>query len=134
MDKDTPPEIIAGTIVPKTGRLRLTEQKSAIRLSGTHLAQTLSSVSSVSPVFEQTSILALEESFKHLRDSELHVYAHDDQAIGPRIGVRDVAEPTLKALANFEKERRARLSERVWWAVGGVLLAAATAYFTWLAS
>lgn len=129
---DNKPANIAGTIVPKTATVSLSGQRATVRLSGSHLAQTLSSVSSVAPHVEQTSILALEETFKSLRDAELHVYANDDQPIGPRVGVTDVAEPTLKALANFERERRGRLAERVWWFVGSVILAAVTAYLGWL--
>ena len=129
---DNKPETIAVTIVPKTATLTLTGQRAAVRLSGSHLAQTLSSVSSVAPHIEQTSILALEETFKVLRDAELHVYANDDQPIGPRVGVTGVAEPTLKALANFERERRGRIGERVWWLIGSLILAAVTAYLGWL--
>jgi len=125
-------ETITGTVVPRTGKLSVTGQRAGVHLSGSHLAQTLSSVSSVSPYIEQTSILALEDSFKHLRDAELHVYANDDQPIGPRLRVSGVAEPTLKALANFERERRARIGERVWWLIGSGILAAVTAYLGWL--
>lgn len=123
MNDDDKPEMIAGTIVPKTGKLEVSGARPSLLVSGTHLAHTLNSVSSVAPLVEQTSILSLEETFKGLRDAELHVYAHDDQPIGPRVGITSVAEPTLKALANFERERRGRISERTWWIVGSTILA-----------
>jgi hypothetical protein len=123
MGDDDKPDFIATSIVPKTGRLTMEGERPTLLLSGTHLAQTLNSVSSVAPWIEQTSILALEESFKGMRDAELHVYANDDQPIGPRIGVTAVAEGTLKALANFERERRSRIGERIWWILGSTILA-----------
>jgi hypothetical protein len=129
---DEKPETIGETIVPKTATLAVTGHRATVRLSGSHLAQTLSSVSSVAPYIEQTSILSLEATFKSLRDAELHIYANDDQPIGPRVGVTGVAEPTLKALASFERERRGRIGERVWWLVGSLVLAAVTAYLGWL--
>lgn len=99
---------------------------------GADLTQTLSSVSSVAPSIEQTSIRNLEPIFKKFTDSEVGVYAVDDQPIGPRIGITDVPEPTLKALAGVVVQQRARISDRRWFIVGGGLLALVTGVVAWI--
>lgn len=96
------------------------------------LRQTLSAVSSVAPSIEQTSIRDLEKTFGALRDAELFVYAADEQSIGPRIGVTNVAEATLKALATYEKERRSRINDRKWHIIGGGLAALVTGIVAWI--
>jgi hypothetical protein len=97
-------------------------------------------VSSVAPPQEQLAISDAEPLFKKLSDAELYVFASDNLPIGVRIGLKGVAEPTLKALANFEQERRkgerevrSRRVERLWWMFGLVATAGLSVLFTWLA-
>jgi hypothetical protein len=115
------PKAIAGTILPPPPKQQSAALANWVLYGGDSLSSTLSSVSSVAPSYQQTSILSLEKTFEDLRDSQLHVFAHDDQPIGPRIGMTEVPEPTLKALANYERERRSRISERTWFIVGGAI-------------
>lgn len=96
------------------------------------LGETLNSVSSVAPTIQQTSIRSLEPIFKRFTDTEVAVYATDDQPIGPRIGVSDVPEPTLKAIASVEVQRRGRLSDRKWHIVGGGLAALVAGVVAWI--
>jgi hypothetical protein len=103
-----------------------------MKLQSARLSQTLAAVSSVAPTYQQTSIKNLEPVFKKFTDLEVQVYAKDDQPIGPRIGVADVPESTLKAIAGVEVERRVRISDRAWYIVGGLLLAVATGIGAWI--
>ena len=57
-------------------------------------------------VDEQTAVLSLEGKLVNLAPPVLYALAHDTEAVGPRIGVSNVPEPTLKALAAYEWERR----------------------------
>jgi len=95
-------------------------------------AETLSSVSSVAPTIQQTSIRSLESIFKQFTDTEVAVYAMDDQPIGPRICIADVPEPTLKALASVEVQQRGRRSDRRWHIIAGGLAALVAGVVAWI--
>ncbi len=64
---------------------------------------------------ERDAILELGPTFTSLEEPVLHTLAHDGEPIGPRISNPGVPEPTLKALANFELERRRGERERRRW-------------------
>lgn len=134
-------DVVAGTVLPTTrayslragtGKYEITGNAATLRYSGVNLRQTLTAVSSVAPTAQQTSIKNLEPLFRKLTDTEVNVYAMDEQPIGARIGVQDVPEPTLKAIASFEVQRRGRVSDRTWYVVGGLLLAVATGVGAWI--
>lgn len=55
---------------------------------------------------EQTAVLSLEEKFVKLAPPVLYAPARDTEAVGPRIGVSNLPEPTLKSIAAYEWERR----------------------------
>lgn len=118
------PRVIAGAGAIELGPVTLNNHAS--------LRTTLNSVSSVAPVFQQTSIKNLEPLFKEFTDAEVSVYATDEQPIGPRIGVADVSESTLKAIASFEVQRRGRLSDRKWHIVATGLVALVTGVVAWI--
>jgi hypothetical protein len=80
-------------------------------------------VASVAPPDIRSSIVSAELIFNDLQESVLYTCAHDDQPIGPRTGVKDVPETTLKALANYALEKRHRERERFWWIFGIVFTA-----------
>ncbi len=67
----------------------------------------------------------LGEIFAKMEDRRLHIYLHDKQPIGPRIGITDVPESTISACAFSEQlDRRskrelksARRTEFLGWAM-----------------
>lgn len=60
---------------------------------------------------DQNAVIELEETFTNLASPVLYAMAHDSEPIGPRIGGSNVPEPTLKALAGYEWERRKAVDE-----------------------
>ena len=66
---------------------------------------------------ERDAILELGPIFTSLEEPVLHTLAHDGEPIGPRISNPGVPEPTLKALANFELERRRGEREQWRWRI-----------------
>lgn len=68
---------------------------------------TYDAVAAAAPLNAQAEYRALEPVLERLDDTALYVYATDGSPIGPRLGVHDIEEPTLKALANYERQRRA---------------------------
>lgn len=135
---------VAGTIVPgpippsRSISDLISRPNPLSHLDGVRLAargtlgETLNSVSSVAPFIQQTSIKNLEPLFKSFTDAEVSVYAMDDQPIGPRIRVPDVPEPTLKAIASFEVQRRGRHSDRRWHIVAAGIAAVVAGVVTWI--
>jgi hypothetical protein len=119
-------------IPPTAGTLTVTIPAGSQLRNRILLGETLSAVSSVAPQVQQTSIRNLEPVFKKFTDTEVSVYAMDEQPIGPRIGITDVPEPTLKALAGVEVQRRGRLSDRKWAIIGGGLAALVTGVVAWI--
>jgi hypothetical protein len=69
-------------------------------------------VGSVSSPAEQVSLDAAEKRLATLGDAVLYVWATDGLPIGPRAGIKDVPESTLKALANFELEHRKSVAQK----------------------
>ena len=61
----------------------------------------------------QSSVLGLEGIYTKLPSPVLYTLAHDSEPVGPRIDVSDVPEPTMKALAGYEWERRKAVHEQV---------------------
>ena len=85
---------------------------------------------------EKERILELPKLLKDLEDPVLYAYAHDEVAVGPRIGVADLAETTIKTLAILEWQGRTRRRQLI---VGisvslvtGVVLAFVGAYISGL--
>ena len=60
----------------------------------------------------QSSVLRLEGIYTDLPSPVLYTLAHDTEPVGPRIDVSDVPEPTMKALAGYEWERRKAVHEQ----------------------
>lgn len=129
---------IGGTLVPRGKPLqtgsRLVGPNVLITRSGVAYegdsSATYVAVSSVSSPDIQVAIMSVQPAFQALAEPVLYACAHDDQPVGPRIGVKDVPEPTLKALSGYELERRSRKRERIWWIVGIFLASFATWFFT----
>jgi hypothetical protein len=69
---------------------------------------TYDAIAAVVPLNAQAAYRALKPTLEQLDDAALYVYATDGSPIGPRLGVQDIEEPTLKALANYEWQRRAK--------------------------
>lgn len=127
---------IGGTILPREG-LRLPgshviELKAAQMVFQGSRVKIYTVVSSVAPPSMQTAIMSAQPAFQKLAEPVLYACAHDDQPVGPRIGIKDVPETTLKALSVYHWDRRGRRRERFWWIVGGIGLAFLSAFATWL--
>lgn len=58
-------------------------------------------VAAASTPAEAEAIKALEPLFACLEESTLHVWVHSGEPIGPRLGVKSLGEPLLKALAQW---------------------------------
>jgi hypothetical protein len=101
----------------------------AIFGSGESVSSSYTAVSSVAvQPSQKDAILSAQPKFQILDEALLYACAKDDQPVGPRINVDDIPETTLKALSNYELERRSRNRERIWWLIGIAL----TAFATWL--
>jgi hypothetical protein len=99
--------------------------------SGEGVSSSYTAVSSVAAQQSQKdAILSAQPRFQLLDEAVLYACAKDDQPVGPRINVDDIPETTLKALSNYELERRSRNRERIWWLIGIALTAIATWLFT----
>jgi hypothetical protein len=61
----------------------------------------------------QEAIVAAEPALKKVNDAVLYACAHDDEPVGPRIGVVGLPKTTLKALCSYEIERRGVERERM---------------------
>ena len=55
---------------------------------------------------QANSIRALEGIMEKLPDGEIFTLAFDGEPVGPRIGVENVPDTTLKALAGHEHKKR----------------------------
>ena len=77
---------------------------------------TVSAYSSTATSFtasaQQSAVLGLEGIYTDLPSPVLYALAHDNEPVAPRINVSNVPEPTLKALAGYEWERRKATHEQ----------------------
>lgn len=62
-------------------------------------------------VAEQEAIRALEPLFRKLDEPTLHAWVESNADLGPRLGVKSLPEPVLKALAKFHLAQFARRRE-----------------------
>lgn len=89
-------------------KLRVTplEGHAVSETSASGTLSTYVAVGAVSPASERELVSSLEPQFAALSDATLYVWATDGLAIGPRMNVKGIPESTLKALANYERQRR----------------------------
>lgn len=62
-------------------------------------------------VAEQEAIRALEPLFRSLDEPTLHAWVESNADLGPRLGIKSLPEPVLKALAKFHLAQFARRRE-----------------------
>lgn len=62
-------------------------------------------------VAEQEAIRALEPLFRSLDEPTLHAWVESDADLGPRLGIKSLPEPVLKALAKFHLAQFTRRRE-----------------------
>lgn len=125
---------------PPPGRDKRAYQKTVNINITPGTASLFQAISSVAAEADRMAISEAAPAFTALSDAELFVYASANELIGPRMKLMGISEPTLKALAGYERERRkglhesrSRQTERLWWIFGIVAAAGLAAFFTWLA-
>lgn len=108
------------------GQMRLSSSPPEVKIRPIY--ETLAMVAS-----NETEAKAIERAggiFSDAKERDLFIYAHDEEPVGPRIGVEGVAESTLKTLARYEWDRRERRNRDWKWgaALGVTIIIAITGW------